>query len=202
MSYRFKEARLQAGITITELARRMGVSQTAASNWDLGKKVPATETLCKLADFYNVSIDYLLGRSDSSTSLSSESILIHSTALPSFHGNPVWDKAKGWGIVNAAQGFIIFMDGTTISIDEAADLRTLPPAFSIGYQATGKPISHTDLQNHTKLWIEPISSDPIIKSELKGWYSVKSFYVENEYGNRFFMDTYGSKWLAFAQQSI
>lgn len=105
MSYRFKEARLQAGLSITEVAKIMGVSQAAASNWDLGKKVPATETLCKLADFYNVSIDYLLGRSDSCDHTQTESTLLDCSALSCLHGQPVWGQTKGWGIVNAAQGY-------------------------------------------------------------------------------------------------
>ena len=47
MSYRFKEARLQAGFTTVQLAQKMGVTQAAVSHWDAGKKVPGTETLCK-----------------------------------------------------------------------------------------------------------------------------------------------------------
>lgn len=202
MSYRFKELRLKAGISITELAKRMGVSQAAASNWDLEKKIPATEMLCKLADFYNVSIDYLLGRSDSSDSISTDNIPVEGEALPCLHGFPVWSKAYGWGVVNAAQKYIIYMNGTTIPFENASDLSTLPPAFSIGYQSTGTPIPHTDLQNHTKIWVEPIDLEDSIRRELKGWYSIKSFYVENEYGNRFYMDTYGSKWLAFSEINL
>lgn len=197
MPYRFKELRLHAGISITELSKQMGVSQAAASNWDLGKKVPATEMLCKLADFYNVSIDYLLGRSDSSVSIGSESIPVEGAALPCLHGLPVWSSSYGWGIVNAAQRYVIYMDGSTVPFEDAIGLRTLPPAFSIGYQATGTPILHTDLQNHVKIWVEPIDLEDSIRRELRGWYSVKSFYAENEYGNRFYLDTYGNKWLAF-----
>ena len=61
--YRFREARLQAGLTTVQLAQKMGVTQAAVSHWDAGKKVPGTETLYKLADLYGVTIDYLLGRS-------------------------------------------------------------------------------------------------------------------------------------------
>ena len=101
--------------------------------------------------------------------------------------------------MNAAQRYIIYMDGTTIPFEDTIDLRTLPPAFSIGYQAAGTPIPHTDLHNHEKVWVEPIDLEDSIRRELKGWYTVKSFYVENEYGNRFYLDTYGSKWIAFIE---
>lgn len=43
MPYRFKEARLQAGLTTVQLAQKMGVTQAAVSHWDAGKKVPGTE---------------------------------------------------------------------------------------------------------------------------------------------------------------
>lgn len=68
MPYRFKEARLQAGLTTVQLAQKMGVTQAAVSHWDAGKKVPGTETLCKLADLYGVTIDYLLVRSNDTSS--------------------------------------------------------------------------------------------------------------------------------------
>ncbi len=38
MPYRFKEARLQAGLTTVQLAQKMGVTQAAVSHWDAGKK--------------------------------------------------------------------------------------------------------------------------------------------------------------------
>ena len=41
----------------------------------------------------------------------------------------------------------------------------------------------------------------IIRKELQGWYHVKDRFVENEYGNRFYLDTYGSKWLAFLSEN-
>ena len=62
MPYRFKEARLQAGLTTVQLAQKMGVTQAAVSQWDSGKKVPGIETVSRLADLYGVTVDYLLGR--------------------------------------------------------------------------------------------------------------------------------------------
>ena len=38
MSYRFKEARLHAGLTTVQLAQKMNVTQAAVSHWDAGKK--------------------------------------------------------------------------------------------------------------------------------------------------------------------
>ena len=43
---------------------KTGIEQALISKFENGERVPPTETLITLADFYNVSIDYLLGRTD------------------------------------------------------------------------------------------------------------------------------------------
>lgn len=47
-----------------EIADYLHIKQTTYSKYELGKINIPIETLMKLADYYNVSIDYLLGRSD------------------------------------------------------------------------------------------------------------------------------------------
>lgn len=200
MSYRFKDARLKAGLTTAELAKRIGVSQAAVSQWDTGKKFPSSETLSKLADLYGVSIDYLVGREDADPGVPIMNDIIPAETLYLMHGKPVWDEKRGWGIVNGVQDYVIFMDGTKIVLAEAMNLRAMTPAFSMGYSPATKPISYDDLKKYQSLWIRPISPDSFLREELTGWYQVKSFYVENEYGTRFLFDTYGTKWLAFEME--
>ncbi len=62
MENRFKELRKEKNIRQTELAKMLGVKQTAVSKWESGVAVPGAEKLSALADFYDVSVDYLLGR--------------------------------------------------------------------------------------------------------------------------------------------
>ena len=50
------------------------------------------------------------------------------------------------------------------------------------------------------MWVEPISPDSLLRDELRGWYHRKDQYVENEYGNRFYLDTYDAKWLGFEKE--
>lgn len=52
-------------ITPTEMARKIGISTAMPTNWKKGQ-VPNGETLMKLSDFFNVSVDYLLGRENKS----------------------------------------------------------------------------------------------------------------------------------------
>ena len=51
---------------LTQIAVQMktGIEQALLSKFENGDRVPPTETLIKLADFYNVSIDYILCRTD------------------------------------------------------------------------------------------------------------------------------------------
>ena len=60
----FKELRKEKRLTQVELAQRLGIDQTTVSKWELDKALPDTQMLIKLADFFDVSIDYLLSRSE------------------------------------------------------------------------------------------------------------------------------------------
>lgn len=59
-----KELRLEKAISQAKLAEILGLTQDSISLWEKGKSLPATPYLIKLADFFGVSTDYLLGRSD------------------------------------------------------------------------------------------------------------------------------------------
>lgn len=50
--------------TMQEFCAAADISFSTYQNYESGKRVPTAEILVKLADFYNVSIDYLLGRPD------------------------------------------------------------------------------------------------------------------------------------------
>ena len=64
-SYRLKELRnRKSGLTQAKLAEVMNVSQQAVGLWERGKNMPSHELVAKLASFFNVSVDYLLGRTD------------------------------------------------------------------------------------------------------------------------------------------
>ena len=46
------------------LSKQIGISPSAVCNWLNGKKEPSIESLWKLADFFDVSVDYLIGRKE------------------------------------------------------------------------------------------------------------------------------------------
>ncbi len=53
---------LREGLTINKLAIAVGINQPTLSRYINGETKLNLETACKLADFFNVSLDYLLGR--------------------------------------------------------------------------------------------------------------------------------------------
>ena len=59
---RLKELRKQQKLTQQEVAEKLFISQHGYSNYEIEKTEPNIETLCKLADLFNVSLDYLVGR--------------------------------------------------------------------------------------------------------------------------------------------
>ena len=63
----FKQLRIEKGYTQETLAKALGISRSAVGMYESGKRVPDSEDLEKFADFFNVDIDYLLGRSKQST---------------------------------------------------------------------------------------------------------------------------------------
>lgn len=63
-SERLKELRNDAGLTRSELALKLNVSTRLVCYWERAERECDFETLFKLADIFDVSIDYLLGRKD------------------------------------------------------------------------------------------------------------------------------------------
>lgn len=58
-----KELRKQRGITQRDLAQYLGVSVSTFSGWETGVYEPDHAHLCKIADYFGVTVDELLGRS-------------------------------------------------------------------------------------------------------------------------------------------
>ena len=59
---RLKELRKSEKLKQCDIAKELNVSQTCYANYENGKREPSIDTLCKLADIYHVSLDYLVGR--------------------------------------------------------------------------------------------------------------------------------------------
>lgn len=61
--------REKRGLTQEDLASKIGISRASLSHYEKNRREPDYTTLTKLADFFHVSVDYLLGRTADSASI-------------------------------------------------------------------------------------------------------------------------------------
>lgn len=59
---RLKELRIKFCFTQKDVAQRLNVSSSVVAGYEQGNRCPSTEILCRLADIYQCSTDFLLGR--------------------------------------------------------------------------------------------------------------------------------------------
>lgn len=64
MKNNLKKLRKKAGLTQIALQMQTGIEQALLSKFENGERIPPTETLMTLADFYEVSMDYIMGRTE------------------------------------------------------------------------------------------------------------------------------------------
>jgi len=57
---RFAELMAQRGVSAYRVAKETGVSQSMLSNWRTGRSIPKTESLMKIAEYFGVTVEYLM----------------------------------------------------------------------------------------------------------------------------------------------
>ncbi len=63
-SDRLRDLRSERGLNQSELAKELGTTQRRVSYWETGKVEPDLVSLCKLAEYFGVSLDFLVGLKD------------------------------------------------------------------------------------------------------------------------------------------
>lgn len=61
---RLKELREEKGLLGKDFAKIMSVEPATVTNWEKGNRFPKDDVLIKIADYFDCSTDYLLGRTD------------------------------------------------------------------------------------------------------------------------------------------
>ncbi|MDD2285741.1 MAG: helix-turn-helix transcriptional regulator, partial [Paludibacter sp.] len=61
---RLKQCRLAKGLTQKQMAGILKINERSYQNYEGGDRTPNLEGIIALANFFNVSLDYLVGRSD------------------------------------------------------------------------------------------------------------------------------------------
>ena len=64
MKNNLRKLRKEKGLSQIAVQVQTGIEQALISKYENGERVPPTETLMQLADFYGVSMDYIMGRTD------------------------------------------------------------------------------------------------------------------------------------------
>lgn len=198
MPRQFKTARKMNKLKLKDAAVILGVSQPTLSSWESGRKSPTIDGLIKMSDLYKLSTDFLLGRTKTAESMISDTVVPNSN-LRIMHGQPVWSKEYGWMIVDSVNSYLISADNIRIPFADAGNLYYKAEIFAGSFVPEKMPLSSSEISKYNKVWVEPISSDELMRSELRGWYYVKEHWVENDFGSRFYIGTYGSKWIAFEE---
>ena len=98
---RIRSLRKALDLSQKEVSEKIGCSSKVLSNYVLGKREPDFETIVKLCDFFNVTADYLLGRTDNPKyfkeivlNSESESLLYYFDKLPEHYKNDVIQYSK------------------------------------------------------------------------------------------------------------
>ncbi|WP_051204802.1 helix-turn-helix domain-containing protein [Butyrivibrio sp. VCD2006] len=136
LSENIKKYRKEMGLTQEELAEAFGITVGAVSKWESRSTIPDIMTLVELADFFNISVDVLLGCSISSKSIDDitkkintllkenkydEAISETDKALVRYPANfnIIIEGAKTYNVVTAACGYKKYLN-KTIELYESA----------------------------------------------------------------------------------
>ena len=61
---RLKQLRTERGLTIKEVCSTLEITVSGFAHYEQGKREPSLETLVNICDFFDVTADYLLGRTE------------------------------------------------------------------------------------------------------------------------------------------
>ena len=176
---RIRNLREDKDITQAKMGEILSCSQRVYSNYERGDIDIPTATLLKLADFHQVSVDYLecltdepTGKAQSINSNSTNNLItIPFSQLKDFDGKPVfitfknYAHAEQWGIINVSKNAFILRDGVlkfenpninTVCIEE--------PYYAYFGTANGRySLDITKLVNtKNDIWVEMKTSDQYI----------------------------------------
>lgn len=91
---RLKALRKEAKLTQKQIAKSLNIKQPTYAQWENGRTKPKGETLERFADFFNVSTDYLLGKTDIKNSSDIDEDALEQSLRKSigFNGKPATDE--------------------------------------------------------------------------------------------------------------
>lgn len=96
ISQRIKDLRYSKRLTQKDLAKLLNVKPTTVSGWELGRNEPSIDTLNNLSKIFDVSVDYLTGKSDTfkSSAVTDADLEDMLDNARSFDGKPMSDHDR------------------------------------------------------------------------------------------------------------
>lgn len=91
---RIRDLRKQKRMSQTELAKSAGVSQATVTAWETGKAEPSSSAVARLADIFNVTTDYLLGRPNKQETKKDDVELSDDDVIMTWRGKPLSDEDR------------------------------------------------------------------------------------------------------------
>lgn len=193
---RYRQVREDLGWSRAELAGKMGVDATTLGNWETGARQMTLEKLMLMSEVTGFSVQYLLGYDEAPVDWTKP---IAKEQLAVMHRSPVWTASYGWGLVNIAEKKLVFADLASLPFDAIQDpLYAFPPTLAYTLYGTGEPLLRSEVASRETIWLEVITTDIELSTAYRGWYHVLGQRIaRNEFGDCFYLDNYGTKWLAF-----
>lgn len=81
----------ERGISSKELSKQTGISSGNISDWKSGRSTPKADNLAKIADYFGCSVDYLLGRADTTNEINSHNTICGNNNIIG-NGNNIGEK--------------------------------------------------------------------------------------------------------------
>lgn len=124
---RFKELRMEKALTQDKLAQKFSINKSSISRYEKNSQVPENEALQAFSDFFQVSVDYLLGRTDI------RNIELNKNYMPSLNQKDERDIGK---VLNHTLEMIKSQDGVMLDGDilDEEDLEILARSIKAGLE--------------------------------------------------------------------
>lgn len=91
---KIRDLRKQAHLSQTELGKKVSVSQQTVTAWENNKAEPSSSSVAQLADIFNVTTDYLLGRPNKQETKKDDVELSDDDVIMTWRGKPLSDEDR------------------------------------------------------------------------------------------------------------
>lgn len=91
---KIRDLRKQAHLSQTELGKKVSVSQQTVTAWENNKAEPSSSAVAQLADIFNVTTDYLLGRPNKQETKKDDVELSDDDVIMTWQGKPLSDEDR------------------------------------------------------------------------------------------------------------